>query len=60
MLDTVAHWIGYTVLCAGGGLLAAISVGLAGWAVVEWWYRRFVDLKLLREFLQWKRGRYPG
>lgn len=60
MTDVVALWVGYIVLYTGGGLLALTLVGLAGWQVVEWWWRKYNDFKFLREFVQWKKGRYPG
>ena len=57
---TAALVIGYGVLFIGGTLFASLIIGLAAWQAVEWWYRRYVNLKHLREFIQWKRNRYPG
>jgi hypothetical protein len=59
-MDTYALWLGYAVLYAGGTLLVVMVIGVAAWQALEWWYRRFCDLKHLREFIQWKRGRFPG
>ena len=59
-LHTVAMAIGYGVLFTGGALFAVMLVGVAAWQAVEWWYRRYTDVKFLREFIQWKRKRYPG
>jgi hypothetical protein len=59
-LDAIAQWVGYVVIATGGVMLTAMLIGLAGWQVVEWWWRRSGDLKMLREFVLWKRGRYPG
>lgn len=59
-VHTIALAIGYGVLFTGGALLAVILIGVAAWQAVEWWYRRYVDLKQLREFIHWKRNRYPG
>jgi hypothetical protein len=59
-MNTFALVIGYVVVVTGSILLTALLIGLTGWAVLEWWWRRHRDVKLLREFTQWKRSRYPG
>lgn len=57
MIDQVALWIGCAFLYCGGALLVTMVIGVAAWQTIEWWYRRFCDVKLLREFIRWKRGR---
>lgn len=59
-LESLAYWIGYIVIFTGGALGVLMIVGLAAWAVVEWYWRRYGDWKTLRAFFIWRRDqRHP-
>lgn len=59
-LNEIAQVIGYVVIFTGAGLLCALILGIAGRIILEWYWRRQADVRFLREFIEWKRGRYPG
>lgn len=60
VMDVYAFWIGYAILSVGGALLTLGLIGVAMWQALEWWYRRYCDVKHLQEFILWRRQRYPG
>jgi hypothetical protein len=59
-MDQLAFFIGYAFIYLGAVLLSVAALTAMAWTCTEYAWKRYGDWKTLREFMEWKHGRYPG